>query len=102
MKIGSNAIFSPRGCTYCFAVFLLSSSGLALTYFTAKVSLTATSVSYGCIFGLGIGIGYSSSLGRAMEVGVIIKIYYQADSKLIYLLRFCPWCKRDRRATIGV
>jgi hypothetical protein len=54
------------------AVYLLSSLGLVLTYFTAKHSFAATSVSYGWIFGLGIGIGYTSSLGRAMEVGVTI------------------------------
>lgn len=46
----------------------VSSLGLALTHFTAQRSFTATTITYGWIFGLGIGIGYTSSLGRAMEV----------------------------------
>ncbi|XP_028401683.1 uncharacterized protein LOC114524718 isoform X2 [Dendronephthya gigantea] len=46
---------------------LLLSLGLVMTYFTARHSFAATSVSYGLTFGLGIGIGYSSSLGRAMQ-----------------------------------
>jgi uncharacterized membrane protein YedE/YeeE len=44
------------------------SLGIALTYFTIKVSMPVTVLTYGAMFGLGIGMAYAPPLAVAMQV----------------------------------
>ncbi|XP_022338088.2 apicoplast pyruvate carrier 1-like isoform X1 [Crassostrea virginica] len=45
----------------------LASAGVALTYFTIKVSFYWTLFTYGFMFGIGVGIAYATPMGCAMK-----------------------------------
>lgn len=45
----------------------LASTGVALTYFTIKVSFYWTLFTYGFMFGIGVGIAYATPMGCAMK-----------------------------------
>lgn len=45
------------------------SLGILLTFFTIKVSMPVSVITYGALFGLGVGIAYAPPLAVAMQVG---------------------------------
>lgn len=53
---------------HSFLFLPILSAGVALTYFTIKVSFYWTLFTYGFMFGIGVGIAYATPMGCAMKV----------------------------------
>ena len=51
----------------CLLGCLVFSSGVALTYYTVRVSVGAVVVTYGCMVGVGMALAYIPPLGCAMR-----------------------------------
>lgn len=64
--IGNVYFKSPNNPLFFFLPIL--SAGVALTYFTIKVSFYWTLFTYGFMFGIGVGIAYATPMGCAMKV----------------------------------